>query len=555
MDFTRDGYFKKLEENNYQQELDCVNTLNGTKWRINEPVLTVMRQCWDSGQAWEGIPQKDNLPLPAYPFDVEPKELSDDQQDEFKAWKGQRAEIHKENSKTISKRLQFEATLKLAEEYLQYDEFFFQWSLDFRTRKYPRENFLNPQVADFGKSLITFAVGMEITCPEEATWLAIHGANEFGVDKSSLVERELWALAHTKDALAVAENPLGYLWWQEADKPWAALAWCFEWAAYTIAVGEGETFITTLPCQVDGSCNGIQHLSAMTLDKRGGESVNLLPSDKPKDIYQDVADVATVTLQQAAQDGCEISTMLLEVGICRSIAKKPVMIVPYSGTKSTCRDGVQAALAKKCKGTLPWGKDLEFRAAAIANDHIWDAINQVITGAKEVMSYITSIASLYGDHNILMDWVTPTGFLVQQRYFKKSSQQLETWLDNRKVRLKVEEDTQTVDRKRYKSSSSPNLVHSMDASALTMTVNRCYADGIEEFAMIHDSFGTHSPNMDALNKHIREAFVALYQDNDILGNLYSKALADLPTGVDVPVPPTKGGLDLQQVLTSDYFFA
>lgn len=555
MDKSLSTYYEQVNKYDYQQELDCVNALQRTKWRINTPVLEVMRACWDSGQSWNGLEGRDNLPLPPYTFDKKPAQMNEREKAEFKKWCQERSEVHKHNTESMSKRLAIEATLKLAEEYAQYDEFYFQWQIDFRTRKYPRESFLSPQVADYGKSLLTFATGMEINSPEEASWLAIHGANCYGVDKIPLVEREMWALGNTEHALKVAEDPLNYLWWQEGDEPWAVLAWCFEWAEYTIAVGEGKTFITTLPCQVDGSCNGIQHLSAMNLDEEGGRSVNLLPADKPQDIYQDVADAATVTLQAEAHAGNELAAMLLEVGVCRSIAKKPVMIVPYSGTKSTCRENIKDALFKKCKGNLPWGSERANEAAGLCNNHVWDAINNVITGARDVMNYITQIAVLYGTHNTIMGWVTPTGYNVQLRYFKKKSQRVKAHLDNKVVRLRVDEDTALVDKSKYRTSSSPNLVHSMDACALTMTVNRCVADGVEDFAMIHDSFGTHSPNMDVLNRNLREAFVDLYQNNDILGDLYKNAVLDLPEDVDVPKPPVKGSLELNQVLNSKYFFA
>ena len=73
--------------------------------------------------------------------------------------------------------------------------------------------------------------------------------------------------------------------------------------------------------------------------------------------------------------------------------------------------------------------------------------------------------------------------------------------------------------------------------------------------MVHDSYATHSTNMPKLNKRLREAFVKMYQDNDVLGNLYDSAVATLPKDIDIPLPPQKGDLDLNEVLQSDYFFA
>ena len=84
---------------------------------------------------------------------------------------------------------------------------------------------------------------------------------------------------------------------------------------------------------------------------------------------------------------------------------------------------------------------------------------------------------------------------------------------------------------------------------------KCLDIGITDFAMVHDSYATHSPNMPKLNNELRNAFVNMYEENDVLGDLYVNAVATLPEGVDVPPPPKRGKLDLKEVLKSDYFFA
>ena len=78
---------------------------------------------------------------------------------------------------------------------------------------------------------------------------------------------------------------------------------------------------------------------------------------------------------------------------------------------------------------------------------------------------------------------------------------------------------------------------------------------MKDFAMVHDSYGTHSPNMPALNSVLREEFVKMYQDFDILFNLYQGAIVDLPQDCLIPAPPEKGRLKLEEVLLSDYFFS
>jgi len=385
-----------------------------------------------------------------------------------------------------------------------------------------------------------------------AKWLAIHGANVFGVDKVSLEDREMWAYMNTENAISVYNDPLGSKWWQEADKPWQALAWCKEWAEYNIARAAGEPYETRLPCASDGSCNGLQHLSAMLRDYEGGRAVNLTPSKEPQDIYSDVATKATALLEK---EGTLMARQLLEIGICRKICKRPVMIVPYSGTRHSCRDYIMEALEEKCKGRNPWGDNF-FQPSLYLSGFVWQAISEVIVSAFDAMKYIKDIAKLYVENGLSFSWETPTNLLVRQHYPNSTSKRVKSHLNGSLVSLRYREtDDTSIDKRKMLSGASPNFVHSLDAAALTITVSKCLDAGITDFAMVHDSYGTHSPNMPLLNDELRKAFVEMYEEHDVLLNLYTSAVTTLPKEVLVPPPPVKGTLDLKEVLQSDYFFA
>ena len=549
---TAQDYVNDLESCDLKLEYDCVNALQKTPWRINEFVVEVLRQCWDSGQEWEGLPPRDNLNLPKYPFSKEPKYLNDEELKDFKAFKSERNKIHSFNNKSMSRRIQIERTIQLAEEYKDIDKMWYVWQLDFRGRKYPVESFLSPQNADYSKALLEFANSATITNEAEARWLAIHGANVFGVDKVSLEDREMWAYMNVQNAVDVYNDPLTNRWWQEADKPWQALAWCKEWAEYSHANQSGEVYETHLPCASDGSCNGLQHLSAMLRDKEGGKAVNLLPSKTPQDIYSDVAKRTTELLQQ---EQTLLASEILNIGIDRKICKRSVMIVPYSGTRHSCRDYIMEALEDKCKGKNPWNDDF-FEASNYLSGFVWQAINEVIISAHKVMDYIKSLAKLFCMEGKPFEWVTPTGLLVRQAYKNTKKLRIETHLSGSVVKLNYRKPIDdSIDARKSVSGSSPNFTHSLDAAALTFTVDKCLKEGITDFAMIHDSYGTHSPNMPMLNQKLREAFVEMYRDNDVLHDLYDYAVSSLKEGTEIPVPPPKGDLIIEDVLGSEYFFA
>ena len=480
--------------------------------------------------------------------------MDDAEKQLFRDWASQRNRLYNFNAKSMSRRLQVERTIQLAEDYAKYPEFYFVWQLDFRSRKYPVESFMSPQVADWGKALIEFNNGFPINDYDDAAWLAIHGANLYGNDKVSFNERIEWAWNQEDDIVASAENPLDHTWWTTADKPWQFLSWCFEWYGL---LREGWGFYTHLPCSADGSCNGLQHLSAILLDERGGRATNLLPSETPSDIYTDVAIRAKQLVQQDADAGHELARKCLEFGIDRSITKRPVMIVPYSGTQHACREYIQEAIADKVEksgGCSPFGDDL-FHVGLYLSKHVWQGINETISSARAVMDYVKEVGSYYAQANKHMEWVTPTNFLVVQPYFNTKKRLIKTHIDGNLVYLSYQQELQdSVNKSRISTGASPNFIHSLDAAALTLTVNKCLDANMGDFSMVHDSYGTHSPNMPIMSQILREEFVKMYKDNDVLGQLRDHACQTLGDNT-LPMPPTQGNLDLSKVLESDYFFA
>src|SRR5690606_17603229 len=140
------------------------------------------------------------------------------------------------------------------------------------------------QGEDLDRGILQFAEAVPQT-DEGRRWLKIHAANCWandGLDKARFDDRVQWVDEHIGRIRSVAADPLADKWWAEAENPWQFLATCFE-----LVRDDG---LTQLPVSVDGSCNGLQHYSAMGLDPIGGAAVNLLPSDRPNDIYQLVAD-------------------------------------------------------------------------------------------------------------------------------------------------------------------------------------------------------------------------------------------------------------------------
>ena len=121
-----------------------------------------------------------------------------------------------------------------------------------------------------------------------------------------------------------------------------------------------------------------------------------------------------------------------------------------------------------------------------------------------------------------------------------------------RVQMQIKKELPGVDYYKAASGSSPNLVHSIDAAHMHMVVSQGAAEGITHFAMIHDDFGVHACYIDRLHEIIREQFIKLHTDTNILQDF--KEQQESISGIDLPDIPELGNLDISEVSKSLYFF-
>lgn len=532
-----------------------LNAIQRTAWCINTKVLDVMVDVWDR-DLQIAMPNKHDRELPSKPagFDANAKgkaawvNVPDDKR---QAYRVEARSIHEENAATRGKRVQIAQAIQVATELRDEPAIYFPHQLDFRGRAYAVPSSLHPQSSDQAKALLTYpkSKGKPVGTPRAAGWLAIHGANMFGYDKANFADRITWVQEREEQIKYTAENPLGDLWWTDADKPWCFLAWCFEYAEF---LEQGYDYVSSLPLAVDGSCNGLQHFSAMLRDPVGGAAVNLTPNALPADIYQRVADRVIWKLEQD-KDNWQ-SRGWLDFGINRKITKRPVMVLPYGGTFRSCMQYVAEAVHERISGGTenPFGDELRPNINLLSR-LVWDSIGDVVVAARQAMDWLQKVARVCTKHGHPLIWTTPSGFPVYQSYMDLTQRRVKTRLQGSLVFLSTTEETDKIDGGKQALAVSPNFVHSLDASAMMLTIGLALDNGVEQFAMIHDSYGTVAADMDMLSACLRHAFVDMYTDHNVLAEL----LAGLPEEVraECPPPPPLGTLDIKEVLQSEFFFA
>ena len=571
---TRPLTLIKTQNRNYLDELEglseqmspvyeALNNIQRTPWQVNTFVLDAFQEMHDRGIALGDLPLGEDLPIPPSPLtsDQSSDALSDEQKEVFKAWKQAATAIYEENIRLKSKRLMVSKVRAIAEKMSRYGAIYFPHTMDFRGRIYPAPMYLNPQGNSLAKGLLKFADGKPLGTNEAACELAIHGANCYGYDKASMQERVDWVVERSDKICLAGTDPFADLWWaKEAEDPWSFLAFCEEWKGWCEDEYEHISFI---PIAKDGSCSGLQHFSAALRDPEGGGAVNLLPTDRPSDIYQTVINKTEVKVRAdlTQNEYKEIAQLWLDYGMSRKTAKRTTMTRVYGSTLYSARAFVQEYImdtdAKRKQEDRSYISPLqgrEFEAAVYLAKHVWDAINETVIAAKDGMDWLQACARELASDNLPIVWTTIDGFPVMQKYPDMAKRRVKTKFGDQLIYLTVQEAVlNKLDRRRQGNGISPNWVHANDGCHLRMTVNLAAFNGVTHFAMIHDSFGCHASDVEMLGACLRETFVELYVDNDPLERF--KAEGEALIGRPLPNLPVKGDLDVTQVKDSEFFFA
>ena len=523
-------------------------------------------QQWQQANRGQLTRAKAGMKAKKIPADVDAARLR------WREWRRKAGEVKDRDVPRRSRVVAQGATIHVAKKMAKYPAIYFPYTLDFRGRIYTLASHLNPQGDDLNKALLTFATGKPLG-DEGAGWLAIHGANCMDTSpegdkltRMTLDDRIKWVERHDLDIRRSANAPLHHRWWMQAEKPLQFLAFCFEWtAAQNEAAQTGQwSYSCSLPVAMDGSCNGLQHFSAMFRDEKGGRAVNLTNNDTPRDVYSSVSDAVGELLVKLAPDPMALKWLTSGL-INRKLTKRPTMTFGYGAKKWGFRDQLFAELKgrdeyPKIKAHFMVEEDGRpkeglLNACTYLSGIINDALGVTVVAAARAMHWLQSYAMQISSANSVVEWHVPvTGFHVRQEYYKRFERRVETTLAGR-VRISLAEDSTDVKAHKQANAVAPNIVHSLDAAVLMLTVMESAHEGISHFRMIHDSFATVPADCAKLAEITRRVFVSFYTDNDIPKQLAVQLNTQLPEGAEIPAMPQYGTLDLSEVLDSKYFFA
>lgn len=410
-------------------------------------------------------------------------------------------------------------------------DFYLPVNLDFRGRIYYRTSWVTPQADDFGKALLKFPSNERdgfLHPPELDEVFAVHFTGLTGNDKVPLAQRMVeWG------ALASGEP----IMFDGASSPHTLQA-----HRKLYLTGEWDS----IPIQLDGTCNGLQHLSALMRDEVGAAEVNLTAGgSSPRDIY---GKVAQVVASNWGDDDWHQRFHRSHVTLNRSLTKQPVMVLPYGGTLEAIRLSVKASVldqlgieeGEPVAECSPWHLVERdgygaFKGRPLA-DHplfnedirllsslIWASIKPVIPKAMAAMDTLQKIGTWVGLQGKALAWQTgpypERGLWVTQAKSKASRKQVTLkgyHLPDVIRRLTLLTQTNELDPRSHRTGIVANFIHSLDAEHLARTTELFYSRGGTCMGAIHDCVMCRPSETSLMHECLRDAFAIMYNVDPLL---------------------------------------
>jgi len=461
-------------------------------------------------------------------------------------------------------------------------DFYLPVNMDFRGRIYYRTPWVTPQSNDLGKSLLSFpqkiSEGSDTSLfGATGDALVMHFGNLYGngMDKQPLAVREHWLQDWGLDAdCSKAEEPL-------------TLA--AHWALHKRGLSD------CIPVQLDGSCNGLQHLSALMRDEVGAAQVNLVGTgDYPADIYLQVADASG---QEYSSEAEPWARRMRQAGIRinRKLCKPPVMVLPYGGTREAIRQSVKAAVIAQLglePGELgvssPWHLHTEDGYGAFAGrplDHhplfnkdcgmladlIYRHISPAIPKAMQAMATLQAIGKWVGKNALAWSTGPRSAEPLWVVQAKSTSAQKQVTLRGYHFpdtirRLTLRSHSNEVDPRAHRTGIVANFIHSLDAAHLAWSISLFKTLRGTCVGAIHDCVMVRPSEVALMQRCLREAFAMMYNEDPLTrpvrlistvdgepdmeyANWHEVAAA---AGVSFP---DHGTWEPRQVLSSQWFFS
>ena len=546
IDFIRGGIHRHtadLTDPISQFTLDAAHAVGSVWWRISRPAYDLLIESRQQPTSlFKSIPDADPIPIPPKKSDDEWDEMTKDERAE---WKHGLAKIHTLNAKDMSKRESAIRKINIATEMLnqKYQRFCYPQKIDSRTRFYPIPPDLNPQGDSIARGLIEFGLS-EPLGPRGLYWMKVKLCNVYGNDKITFDEMQTWIDDHHDLIVDSVENPMdGDRFWMSADKELEFYAAAVEYVEAT-SMDNPENFMSYQCSHQDGSNNGLQILSLLGRDPVGAQLTNCSSNPQRFDIYQSTADIVAQRVADAAALGDPIAQRWAG-NISRVTCKRACMTTSYGVTPRGIQDQlIDDGFCENLPGT-------RLENSKWLRDHLIVALEETVVASRPIMDYFQQVAKALAEVDRPLRWRTPTGSLCQQSYWNVAKGDVKTVMGS--YFMWEQNPDGGLDKKKQGLGSSPNVIHSLDASLLQKVVVELKRRGIGSVATIHDSFAVHYRHTDEMRDVIRQQAYRMFEGDWLRDGFHEYVQEHSP--VELPEPPAQGTFEPKEVLDASYFFS
>ena len=534
------NYLDRLRGENLTTSLKALTLASQTAWGVNQFVLETLEYCWEERIEVGSLIDRELAELPTKPLDI------DTNKEARKEWRYLASLIHDMNAQNMVKRYQILSMIDTAKRYAG-EKFYHVYQFDFTGRMYPLTAHFHPQGNDIARGLHIFHEGGVINDKHDLDWLAIAGANHWGLNKHTYEERLEWVYIEGTDfAEEVYKDPIGNVGiWGKAKEPFQFLAWCKEWCEFQC---EGYGYRSHHVCCLDGTNNGYQHIAGLISNQHLANKVNLQNVNQPQDLYKQILDVLLTLLENDNSQESE-DWYAMRDKLTRKFIKKPVLMIPYNSTTFGIANYIEKYFVNENVFMAKNFKNTFYLATMIEK-----AVKNVTPESYDVLQYLSHTALCFNQENKPISWHTPSGFLVQQNYYKNEIKRVKTKLSNSSVRLSLAEpDTSKIDKRRQAQGFPSNYIHSLDAAHCHLSLVQASKKGHKQFCVIHDCYGSPASELRSFIQSVKQSFFDIYSDNN-LDNLYHQTAQQLSDTSKLPTALDMGDYDITDVLTAPYIF-
>lgn len=440
-----------------------------------------------------------------------------------------------------------------------FEKIYFPTYFDFRGRIYTTAyKGLGPQTTKTAKALLVSGTEGKALGEDGLWWLYHELGNAMGYDKDLRDTKIAKAKALTPRMAGIVANPLSDRVWchDDVEEPLKALVLMDE---INSALNSGNVSAYKSRCfvYVDGTCNGMQHLSLLMRDEVGSRATNVIGDVSVReDFYATVGERFMAIIEDDYSDAAmywkDMGTKGTDMGNgksapgIRKIVKRGCMTIPYGATFNGL--GEQVIEDGFCS-TSDRGDARTREQSAKFRDALWAAMGGAAPKAMAVRDSLIAAVKVIVKSNNQPNWITHSGSTVYPNYREVRSVQVKlggakrTWIpdyNDNAGKPKIHQHTNAI---------VANIIHSYDAAMLQLTVKAM--DGAE-LSFVHDSYGCLPCDMTKLSAELRNVAVTMYTA-DTLGDLW--AHLQTLTETELPAPPSLGELDVRAVQSAPYFFS